>query len=129
MAMDITAEAAFSIEPYLIPPTVPYIFRLFYIRHGENETRTELRLDHDSVSALNSLSHNGCVTNGDPSVSWEMELCAPYMAVARPTEFFGPGFVVMRKLTNEVFWSFQKYIAAYLYFLGVQTSNLKYHRS
>lgn len=100
MAIDIATEASFCIEPYLAPPTVPYIFRLFYTSSETQQRKEYCIMEHSSNASWTELLAEDTLLT-DSAYTWEMEMCAPFRDIARPTEFTGPGLVTMRKVSQQ----------------------------
>lgn len=93
LAVDITATADGS-SPFMEPPTVPYIFRLFYI-----DPDTGMKKEYRGETELPGLlvTDNENLMELDEQLKWEMEMCSPFLSASRPNEFEGPGVVLMKK--------------------------------
>lgn len=103
--MDVAAVAD-TRSPFMEPPTVPYIYRLFYtdpISHerieyrGLTENPTYCDEDMGATDEKTIMQDENLKVEWDEKLEWEMEMCSPFMALARPDTFEGPGVVIMRK--------------------------------
>lgn len=110
LGMDITAIADGS-PSIMEPPTVPYIYRLFYIDpetaerkeyKGTNELPTFPSDTLETATGSADVYGDDMESFWDEKLQWEMEMCSPFMSLSRPQRFEGPGFVVMKKCYRPV---------------------------
>lgn len=98
LGLDVTAVPD-TPQPFMKPPTVPYIYRLFYV-----DPETKERREYQGTTEFPACpsSHTGATGENDEAewnerLEWEMEMCAPFMSLDRPEKFEGPGVIVMKK--------------------------------
>lgn len=101
LGLDITAIAE-TVQPFMPPPTVPYIYRLFYVdpettERVEYRGETELPLCPETQTGSTGEAVENRDAEWDQQLQWEMEMCGPFMTMERPEKFEGSGFVLMKK--------------------------------